>query len=160
MNSTLENHVRIWVKIIKKPGIMIFFHKDGMISVMDRTIELGLKKKTIILGLELCVRFGHRREKSSYKINIKTFFTQRKCHYCCSKTMSSVWDETRYFLGVSSSLYSIEGIPINLSVLLQNSRFLLDEKFFQLQKLKFFYVIFPYINALVYYVNIPKQGIH
>ena len=45
-----------------------------MISVMDRTIELGLKKKTIILGLELCVRFGHRREKSSYKINIKTFF--------------------------------------------------------------------------------------
>ena len=123
-----------------------------MISVMDRTIELGLKKKTIILGLELCVRFGHRREKSSYKINIKTFFTQRKCHYCWSKTMSSVWDETRYFLGVSSSLYSIEGIPINLSLLLQNSRFLLDEKFFQLQKLKFFYVIFPYINALVYYM--------
>ena len=49
MNSTLENHVRIWVKIIKKPGIMIFFHKDGMISVMDRTIELGLKKKQSFL---------------------------------------------------------------------------------------------------------------
>ena len=131
-----------------------------MISVMDRTIELGLKKNNHSWS-----RIMRSIWSQAWKIIIQdqyqdVFFTQRKCHYCWSKTMSSVWDETRYFLGVSSSLYSIEGIPINLSVLLQNSRFLLDEKFFQLQKLKFFYVIFPYINALVYYVNIPKQGIH
>ena len=131
---------------------------DGMISVMDRTIELGLKKKTIILGLELCVRFGHRREKSSYKINIKL---KENVTIAVVKLRRRFEMKRDIFLGVFSSLYSIEGIPINLSVLLQNSRFLHDEKFFQLQKLKFlFYVIFSYINALDYYFDIPKQGIH
>ena len=114
-----------------------------MISVMDRTIELGLKKKTIILGLELCVRFGHRREKSSYKINIKL---KENVTIAVVKLRRRFEMKRDIFLGVFSSLYSIEGIPINLSVLLQNSRFLLDEKFFQLQKLKILFPLFSLIS--------------
>ena len=130
----------------QKPRIIFSFSEDGMISVMDRTIELGLKKNNHSWS-----RIMRSIWSQAWKIIIQdqyqdVFLLKENVINAVVKLLRRFEMKRDIFLGVFSSLYSIEGIPINLSVLLQNSRFLHDEKFFQLQKLKFLFPLFSLIS--------------